>query len=110
MYELQTGLRDISGSGILLAAIFIILVSEYPLSMLERTTDEPQVLSTILYRFYLSPLTRYPGPILARLSSIPNYYHARKGDRHEWIHRLHLAYGTFPTKTRNRQQYVTHDI
>lgn len=82
----------------------MILVSEYPLSILERTIDKPQVFSTIIYRLYLSPLTEYPESILARLSCIPNYYHAKKGDRPQWVYSLHLAYGTFPTKTGNRQR------
>ncbi|KAM5436669.1 hypothetical protein McanMca71_001786 [Microsporum canis] len=46
-----------------------------------------------VYQVYFSPLARYPGPLLAKLTIFRNGYHAWKGDIHldQWM--CHLKYG-----------------
>ncbi|KAI0419749.1 benzoate 4-monooxygenase cytochrome P450 [Xylaria grammica] len=45
------------------------------------------------YNLYLHPLARVPGPFLARISGLPSWYHAYRGDRHIWLLRQFEAYG-----------------
>lgn len=47
----------------------------------------------IIHKLFFHPLSRTPGPFLARISSIPSFYHACKGDRHLWIYRNFERYG-----------------
>ncbi|RAL13723.1 cytochrome P450 [Aspergillus homomorphus CBS 101889] len=51
------------------------------------------VMGWILYHLYFSPLAGYPGPFLARISSIPDFYWSLTGRRHLWIARNHQLYG-----------------
>lgn len=37
------------------------------------------ILSTAYYRLYLHPLAKFPGPVLARLTVFPSYWHTLKG-------------------------------
>ncbi|KAJ5668939.1 hypothetical protein N7462_010009 [Penicillium macrosclerotiorum] len=60
-----------------------------------------------LHRIYFHPLAKQPGPLLARLSSIPNWYHAKKGDRHVWLYRLHTEYGSVVRFTPNSLSFNT---
>ena len=46
------------------------------------------------YRLYFHPLAKYPGPLWARLSTLPSWWHTRKQDRHIWLLRLQQEYGT----------------
>ena len=50
-------------------------------------------ISTIRNLFF-HPLSDVPGPFLARISSLPSFYHASKGDRHLWIEANFKIYGT----------------
>ncbi|KZL67682.1 benzoate 4-monooxygenase cytochrome P450 [Colletotrichum tofieldiae] len=44
----------------------------------------------LIYRLWLHPLAKYPGPLLARITNLYSAYHAWRGD----IHRdIHLKYG-----------------
>jgi cytochrome P450 len=47
----------------------------------------------IVYRIFFHPLSRYPGPLLAKLTDLHSTYHALKGDRHLEFHRCHEKYG-----------------
>ncbi|OAA65353.1 cytochrome P450-like protein [Niveomyces insectorum RCEF 264] len=47
----------------------------------------------VLYRIFLHPLAKYPGPWLAKVSDVYMLYHAWKGDRHLEFWRLHEKYG-----------------
>ncbi|KAH7412370.1 cytochrome P450 monooxygenase-like protein [Phaeosphaeria sp. MPI-PUGE-AT-0046c] len=42
-------------------------------------------LASALYDIFFHPLAKVPGPFLPRLSVLPSFYHACKGDRHVWI-------------------------
>ncbi len=46
-----------------------------------------------LYNLYFHPLAQIPGPFLARISTLPSFYHACKGDRHIWIWQNFQLYG-----------------
>ena len=50
-------------------------------------------LTLSLYRILLHPLSQYPGPILCKLTPLVATWHAYKGDRHLFLHRLHRKYG-----------------
>ncbi|EAW12902.1 cytochrome P450 [Aspergillus clavatus NRRL 1] len=49
----------------------------------------------IVYRLFLHPLSRFPGPKLAAISSLPEFYHdVLRGGRYIWeIERMHEKYG-----------------
>lgn len=51
------------------------------------------VLSITIYRIFFHPLSKYPGPVLAKLTNAYQLYHAYKGDRHLEFWRLHQKYG-----------------
>jgi hypothetical protein len=57
-----------------------------------------QLMVLSLYRVIAHPLSKYPGPLLAKLTYGYAAYHAWRGDIHLEIWRLHQKYGTF---TRN---------
>ncbi|KAG8531950.1 uncharacterized protein KY384_003586 [Bacidia gigantensis] len=47
-----------------------------------------------IYHLYFNPLAKYPGPFLAKISSLPSFYHACKGDRHIWLWQCFQIYGS----------------
>jgi hypothetical protein len=47
----------------------------------------------IAYRLLFHPLAKYPGPLLAKVTSWYDFYYTVKGDRHIEIWRLHEIYG-----------------
>ncbi|KAJ5155287.1 hypothetical protein N7492_008090 [Penicillium capsulatum] len=69
--------------------------------------DVSQVSSVLIYRLCFHPLAKHPGPLLARLSACANWYHAKKGDRHEWIQSLHAQYGSAVRFTPNSISFNT---
>lgn len=46
-----------------------------------------------VYRIFFHPLSRYPGPRLAKVTDLYSTYHAWKGDRHLDFWRCHEKYG-----------------
>ncbi|KAF2758397.1 benzoate 4-monooxygenase cytochrome P450 [Pseudovirgaria hyperparasitica] len=52
------------------------------------------ILVKAVYNVFFHPLARVPGPILCKLSGLPSFYHAVKGDHHVWLWQLHQVYGT----------------
>ena len=51
------------------------------------------ITTIVLYRLFLHPLARIPGPKLAAISNIWHAYHARSGHMFELVKRLHREYG-----------------
>ena len=47
-----------------------------------------------VYNLFFSPLANVPGPFFAKVSGLPSYYQALKGDLHLWIWQCHQIYGT----------------
>ncbi|KAK2603236.1 hypothetical protein N8I77_009707 [Diaporthe amygdali] len=52
------------------------------------------LISTVVYRLYLHPLAKYPGPFWAKITSFPSYWHALKQDRHLWLFQLQEEFGS----------------
>jgi hypothetical protein len=52
------------------------------------------ILRISIYRLYFHPLKNHPGPFLARLTSLPDVYHAYRGDKHIHFLHLHAKYGS----------------
>jgi hypothetical protein len=51
------------------------------------------VATATIYNMFFHLLTKIPGPFLARISALPSFYHAWKGDRHIWIWQCFQLYG-----------------
>src|ERR1700677_2521518 len=47
-----------------------------------------------VYRLYVSPLARFPGPKLAAATIFPKLWHQASGDLVRWTSELHRVYGT----------------
>lgn len=52
-----------------------------------------QVLGVCAYRIWFHPLSKYPGPVLAKLSNLYSAYYAWTGDIHVDMWRCHQKYG-----------------
>ncbi|KAF2032790.1 benzoate 4-monooxygenase cytochrome P450 [Setomelanomma holmii] len=57
---------------------------EYPARM---------ILVKAIYNLYFHPLAGQPGPFFCRISGIPSFYYACRGDRHIWSWRMFQIYG-----------------
>ncbi|RPB27261.1 cytochrome P450 [Terfezia boudieri ATCC MYA-4762] len=55
----------------------------------------------VFYRLYFHPLAEYPGPLLARCTSLHAAYHAWIGDSHLVLYHAHRKYGKFVRFTPN---------
>ncbi|KYK57384.1 cytochrome P450 [Drechmeria coniospora] len=51
------------------------------------------ILGAIVYRAVFHPLSKYPGPFLAKFTNLYSAWHAWKGDIHLDIYRCHQKYG-----------------
>ena len=54
---------------------------------------QQQVVLVCIYRVTLHPYAKYPGPILAKFTSLYGAYYAYTGDMHLDIERCHKKYG-----------------
>ncbi|MCJ1462456.1 hypothetical protein MMC07_001058 [Pseudocyphellaria aurata] len=52
------------------------------------------IFAAAIYNLYFSPLAKYPGPFLAKISVWPSHYHTWRGNRHIWIWQCHQIYGS----------------
>ncbi|KAF2182125.1 hypothetical protein K469DRAFT_586957 [Zopfia rhizophila CBS 207.26] len=50
------------------------------------------MVGTAIYNSFFHSLTKLPGSFLARISSLPSFYHACKGDRHIWLWQQNQIY------------------
>ncbi|KAL7269963.1 hypothetical protein RUND412_007341 [Rhizina undulata] len=53
------------------------------------------LLGVIIYRLHFHPLSKYPGPFLAKITSLHAFYHAYHGDRHLVTYEAHRKYGPY---------------
>ncbi|KAL7268464.1 hypothetical protein RUND412_008914 [Rhizina undulata] len=53
------------------------------------------LLGVIIYRLYFHPLAKYPGPFLAKITSLHALYHVIRGDRHLVTYEAHKKYGPY---------------
>ncbi|KAG9231089.1 benzoate 4-monooxygenase cytochrome P450 [Amylocarpus encephaloides] len=51
------------------------------------------LITSTIYTAFLGPLSKYPGPFLAKISALPSWYYSLKGTRHMWIWQCHQTYG-----------------
>jgi cytochrome P450 len=68
------------GQNIVLVAIFIVF---------------SYFASLAVYRLFFHPLSKYPGPWIAKITPWYDVYYAYKGDKHLLFHQLHEQYGDF---------------
>ncbi|PMD59449.1 cytochrome P450 [Hyaloscypha bicolor E] len=68
----------------------------------------------IIYRVYIHPLSKYPGPFLWKISRLPQTYYLFRGTLPWKIHQLHEKYGPVVRLAPNELSYTTvdawHDI
>ncbi|OQV10800.1 hypothetical protein CLAIMM_14741 [Cladophialophora immunda] len=57
------------------------------------TTTLISALVLVIYRLFFHPLSKYPGPFLAKVTGLHPAYHALIGDRHLYVYRQHQKYG-----------------
>ncbi|KAL5343586.1 cytochrome P450 [Aspergillus crustosus] len=50
-------------------------------------------IGSAIYNLWFSPLSKYPGPFFAKVSSLPDFFWSISGDRHLWLARNHEVYG-----------------
>jgi cytochrome P450 len=70
--------------------------------------------SIVIYRVYIHPLSKYPGPFLWNISRLPQTYYLFRGTLPWKIHQLHEKYGPVVRLAPNELSYTTidawHDI
>ncbi|MCJ1308504.1 hypothetical protein MMC25_002157 [Agyrium rufum] len=52
------------------------------------------LIASAIYNLFFSPLAKHPGPFFSKISAIPSFYHAVKGDRHIWVWQCFQTYGS----------------
>ncbi|KJZ71658.1 hypothetical protein HIM_08970 [Hirsutella minnesotensis 3608] len=65
------------------------------LSSLVVSLTRDQTIAYVIYQVTFHPLAKYPGPFIAKLTSLYSVYHAARGDRHSDLYRLHQKHGSF---------------
>jgi cytochrome P450 len=70
--------------------------------------------SVVIYRVYIHPLSKYPGPFLWKISRLSQTYYLFRGTLPWKIHQLHEKYGPVVRLAPNELSYTTvnawHDI
>lgn len=77
------------GDGILIANLRQIIVLGVSVALVSY------VLGIIIYRLYFHPLAKYPGPFLAKVTSLYDFYQAFSEYRAHNFLALHKKYGIF---------------
>lgn len=68
-------------------------MSLYDLFVITSSLGIAYLFSSIVYRIFFHPLSKYPGPVLGKLTALHTTYHAYKGDRYLHLYQLHKKYG-----------------
>ena len=93
---IQLSLSDLSLAQIVGYAFlsYCVYVSSHPLARCRLYVDifSQYILSSI-FCLYFHSLAQYPGPLLARVSVWPSFWHTLKGNRHIWLWQLQEIYG-----------------
>ncbi|KAH8682569.1 cytochrome P450 [Xylariales sp. PMI_506] len=79
-----------------------------PMSRQNPLDLNSSTVSVCVYRLFFHPLSRYPGPVLAKVSSLYSAYHAWKGDIHVDMARCHIRYGNYVRYAPDRLLFNTH--
>jgi hypothetical protein len=66
-----------------------------------------QIILLCIYRLTLHPYAKYPGPILAKLTSLRAVHYAHTGDMHLDIERCHQKYGETSARQPIAPTYVS---
>lgn len=65
------------------------------------------VLYRLVHRLFVSPLSKIPGPLSLKATSIFNKYHELRGHKREWLHELHSRYGEVVTIAPNEVSFAS---
>ncbi|ETS80426.1 hypothetical protein PFICI_07955 [Pestalotiopsis fici W106-1] len=52
------------------------------------------IFSSVIYNLFFHPLSHIPGPLFAKASGIPSWYHALRGRRHLWLWQQFQIHGS----------------
>ncbi|KAB2568622.1 Averantin hydroxylase [Lasiodiplodia theobromae] len=64
------------------------------------------IIALIIYRLYLHPLSKYPGPKYAAVSGLVYWYVLVRGDLAHWYHRMHEQYGEVVRVGPNKLSFI----
>lgn len=78
------------------------LASIPPPFLLGMLVPSAILLAFVLYRLFLHPLAKYPGPLTHRVCGLPTLYHAWRGDLHHHFYELHHRYGDYVRYSPNK--------
>ncbi len=73
--------------------LVLAMTDDTPLLRVVAQASAVALLSIALYRLFLAPLARIPGPALSALTRLPLILREFTGRRSAWIHDLHVKYG-----------------
>ncbi|KAJ5368155.1 benzoate 4-monooxygenase cytochrome p450 [Penicillium cataractarum] len=83
-------ISNVSATGILLGTSFLAFV-----------------LYRLVHRLLVSPLSKIPGPLSLKATSIFNKYYELRGQKREWLHELHSRYGEVVTIGPNEVSFAS---
>jgi hypothetical protein len=99
--DFQMERRDVAVAVVLFGIVFVSLQSRRWAGVCQIREDIgrrcaewcQQVISLSIYRLTLHPYAKYPGPFLAKLTTLYAVYYAYTGEMHLDIERCHKRYG-----------------
>lgn len=65
------------------------------------------VLCRLVHRLVVGPLSKIPGPLSLKATSIFNKYYELRGHKREWLHELHNRYGEVVTIAPNEVSFAS---
>lgn len=60
-----------------------------------------------IYNVFFHPLRKFPGPLFAAASKIPNAWYSTIGESHRYVARLHATYGEIVRITPNELSFIS---